>query len=184
MAAVAPLREISDLPEPFRKVRASDLRRAPLERRPMARRTTPFDRAAASSRPHLEVVPQRRRAVGLIVVACFLLFSLCLGAVAFQTELAQNQLALDKTERAVRTARERYDVLRRQRAELRSPTRLSLEATRLGMQSAQKGDFMTIAPDLAASVAANASGLPNTVAEQSSEFDQFSEVKKVTGDTP
>ena len=184
MAAVAPLREISDLPEPFRKVRASDLRRGPLERRPMARRTTPIDRAAASSRPHLEVVPQRRRAVGLIVVVCFLLFSLCLGAVAFQTELAQNQLALDKTERAVRTARERYDVLRRQRAELRSPTRLSLEATRLGMQPAQKGDFMTIAPDLAASVAANASGLPNTVAEQSSEFDQFSEVKKVTGDTP
>ena len=183
MAAVAPLREIDDGPEPFRKVRASDLRRAPLERRPMARRTTPIARDA-SARPHLEVVPRRRRAVGLIVVACVLLFGLCLGAVAFQTKLAQNQLALDRTERSVRTAREHYDVLRRQRAELRSPVRLSLEATRLGMQPAQNGEFLTIDPVLAASVSASASGLPNLVADHNDEFDQFSEVKKVTGDAP
>src|SRR5882672_8413508 len=163
MAAVAPLHESFEADPPFR-VRARDLKRAPLQRRPMTRITTPLPRSASAATPHLAVVPRRRRTVSLIVCACALLFSLCLGAVAFQTKLAQNQLALDKVEREVATARERYDVLRRQRAELRSPNRLAIEATRLGMKPAENGEFMTITPDVAASVAAAASGLPNTVA--------------------
>lgn len=108
-----------------------------------------------------------------------------IGAVAFQTQIAQNQLALDKTERAVSAARDRYDVLRRQRAELRSPNRLAVEAERLGMSPAQNGEFMTVTPDVVASVLASASGLAAGVGDQDvTSLEQFGEVKAVTGDVP
>lgn len=123
--------------------------------------------------------------MGVVVIAGLLLFSMLIGAVAFQTQIARNQLALDKTDRAVTAARDRYDVLRRQRAELRSPNRLAVEATRLGMAPAQSGEFMTITPDVVASVAASASGLPASVGDQgATSLDQFGEVKAVTGDVP
>ncbi|MCU1364780.1 MAG: hypothetical protein JWN39_419, partial [Ilumatobacteraceae bacterium] len=79
----------------------------------------------------------------------------------------------------------RYDVLRRERAELRSPNRLAVEAKRLGMSPAQSGDFMTIDPSVVASVMASASGLPDSVgAPGQSSLDQFGDVKAVTGDVP
>lgn len=123
--------------------------------------------------------------MGFVVVGALLLFAMLIGAVAFQTQIARNQLALDKTERAVSAARDRYDVLRRQRAELRSPNRLAVEATRLGMSPAQSGEFMTVTPDVVASVLASASGLGAAVGQQgTSSFDQFGEVKAVTGRVP
>jgi hypothetical protein len=161
------------------------MRRAPLQRRPM-QRTTTGSRTTTIERPHLEIVaPHRRRAMSLVVVGALLLFAMLIGAVAFQTQIARNQLALDKTERAVTLARDRYDVLRRQRAELRSPNRLSVEATRLGMVPAQNGEFMTVDADVVASVLAAASGLPDAVGSQvESSLDQFGAVKAVTGDVP
>ena len=187
MAAVAPLREVDDrsIEHRIEKIRPSDLRRQPLQRRPLNKRTTPIARTADGDRAQLTVVPRRRRAVSIFVLSCVVLFGLCLGAVAFQTRLAQNQLALDKTERAVRDARERYDLLRRQRAALRSPNRLALEAKRLGMSPAENGDFMTVPPQVIAAVAVAASGLPNIVSDSSAtSFGQFSTVKAVTGDVP
>lgn len=181
MSAVAPLREETA------KVRPSDLRRSPLERRSTARANTvaPVPLDDGENRLRLAVVPRRGRAVGIVATCCVLLFGLLLGAVAFQTKIAQNQLALDKTEREVRDARARYDVLRRQRAELRSPGRLSVEATRLGMAPAENGSFMTISPAVVASVMAAASGLPNDVSNnQESSFDQFGQVKSVSGVVP
>jgi hypothetical protein len=158
--------------------------------RPLTRTTTPAERAAAAQRqaqlrPRLEVVPRRRRAVGVAVACCIVLFALLLGAVAFQTKLAKNQLALDRTERAVLDARERYDILRRQRAQLRAPNRLALEAEQLGMVPAETGELMTIAPTVVAAVAASASGLPESVFDnRGSSLEQFGEVKAVTGDAP
>ena len=135
-------------------------------------------------RPRLEVVPQRRRAMGIVVASCVVLFALLLGAVAFQTNLAQNQLALDKTDRAVRDARERYDVLRRQRAQLRSPDRLAVEAGALGMVPAETGELIVLDPNAAAVVLAAASNLPDDVSNNPSSLETFSEVKAVTGDAP
>lgn len=137
-------------------------------------------------RPRLEVVaPRRRRAVGLFVIACIILFALLLGAVAFQTQLASNQLAIDKTEHAVSQARERYDVLRRLRAQLRSPNRLAVEAERLGMVSAVTGELMTTDPAVVAAVKAAAGGLPDSVGDnRDSTLEQYGEVKEVTGSAP
>jgi hypothetical protein len=137
-------------------------------------------------RPELLVVPRRRRrTASIMALGCILLFSMLLGTVALQTRIAQNQLALDKTDRAVKAARERYDLLRRARAELRSPNRLAVEADRLGMIPAEKGEFMTIAPATVAHLMATSGWLANNPAENSvSSLEQFGQVKAVAGDAP
>ncbi len=81
----------------------------------------------------LSVVPRRRPAVGWFVVLGGLVFALLLGVTVFQTRLAQNQLELDRVERAVDAERERFDELRLQRAELRSPAYLAAAAASIGM---------------------------------------------------
>ena len=131
------------------------------------------------------MVPRRRRTTSIIASCCVILFGLLLGTVAFQTRIAQNQLALDTTERAVNVARERYDSLRRARAELRSPNRLAVEARRLGMVPATSGGFMTVSAETVAAVAVKAGSLSDTDEQETvSPFDRFAEVKAVTGDTP
>ena len=189
-AAAAPVRRSAPItiprPAPVREPSAASL---PRGARPLTRTTTAAERMAererSQQRPRLvEHAPKRRRAMVLVVSACVVLFALLLGAVAFQTKLAQNQLALDKTERAVRDARERYDVLRRQRAQLRSPNRLAIEAGALGMVPAETGELITIDPATVAAVMAASSGLSNDVLDSATSLEQFSEVKAVTGDAP
>lgn len=182
MSAVAPLPDQLDR-GPLRRFVVQ-----PADRRPLSR-VTDVDRRSAtakpSPRPVLQVVPRRRRAASIIATGSVILFGLLLGAVAFQTRLAQNQLALDATEHAVKDARERYDVLRRARAELRSPNRLSVEATRLGMVPAASGAFMTISPAVVAKMTATSGWLARNIAENTtSSFDQFGTVKAVAGDAP
>ncbi|CAB4878327.1 unannotated protein [freshwater metagenome] len=179
MAAVTPLRDETEF-EPSR--------RAANDRRPLGRVNDPVSRTAAPAAPKpagLQVVPRRRRNASIVATCSVVMFLLLLGAVAFQTKIAQNQLALDTTERAVKDARERYDVLRRARAELRSPNRLSVEAAHLGMVPATSGAFMTVSPQIVASMKATAGWLSENVANNiTSSFDQFGAVKAVAGDTP
>lgn len=138
-----------------------------------------------TKRPRLHVVPKRKRAVGLAVTGFVFLFALLLGATAFQTQIARNQLQIDATEKSVRNARERYDNLRRQRAELRSPNRLAVVAAELGMVPAENGEFLTIDGSIAARIVTLADGLPSSSAENSEDaFAQFSQIKSVAGDAP
>ena len=58
----------------------------------------------------------------------FVVVVLMLGTVVLHTRLAERQGEIDRLEAAVTDAREQFDVLRQQRAELRSPTRLAIEA--------------------------------------------------------
>jgi len=151
--------------------------------RDAARRAAPV--APRRPRPELLVVPRRRRTASIMALGCMLLFAMLLGTVALQTRIAQNQLALDKTDRAVKVARERYDLLRRARAELRSPNRLAVEADRLGMIPAEKGEFMTIDPATVAHLMATSGWLANNPSENSvSSLEQFGQVKAVAGDAP
>lgn len=138
-----------------------------------------------STRPRLGVVPRRRRTTSIIASCCVVLFGLLLGTVAFQTRIAQNQLALDTIERSANLARERYDSLRRARAELRSPNRLAVEARRLGMVPATSGGFMTVSAETVAAVAVHAESLSDSDEQTTaSPFDRFAEVKAVTGEAP
>jgi hypothetical protein len=136
------------------------------------------------ARPELRIVARRRRALGLAVAGFVLLFGLMLGATALQTRLAQNQLQLDRLERDLAAAKETYDVLRRQRAELRSPERLMIEAGALGMVRGETADFVSVPPDIAAQVAVSTSGLPEEGRGAPDPLDEFRDVKAVAGGAP
>lgn len=100
----------------------------------------------------LTVVPRRRRAARLVVVLCAFVVLAMAGAAAFQTLLAQRQLEIDRTEQAIEDAREQYEELRRERAELRSPGRLAELAVGMDMVAAQESSFMTVDADVLAVV--------------------------------
>lgn len=151
--------------------------------RVMVKVTSPLP--ASAPRPQLVVVPRRRRTASIIAVASVFVFTLMMGAAAFQTQLARRQLTLDTLDKRIRTAHEQYDVLRRERAELRSPGRLATEAAALGMVPASQTDFITLDPDVVATV--QRSGIPAGTGAQPTieeEFDQYADVKSQAGTAP
>ncbi len=117
--------------------------------RAMVKRTAPV--AHLVPQRQLALVPKRTRNARLIAVFSVVVFGLMLGAAAFQTQLARRQLTLDTLDRQIVEGRDRYEVLRRERAELRSPGRLVVEATALGMEPASQTEFVQVnADDVAA----------------------------------
>ena len=136
--------------------------------------------------PTLTVVPGRRRAAGFVVILSVLITALMLGAAVLHTQLAERQLHIDRLDRAVREAEDRFDVLRRQRAELRAPNRLAVEARRLGMVPAEVTEFIevdgaTIAMAIAATGRASNDGVR---LERREPLDQFALVKRVSNSEP
>jgi len=79
-----------------------------------------------------------------------------------------------------------FDVLRRARAELRSPTRLSSEATRIGMHPAATSQFVPVdGLTVALAIAAAGEVLDDSEAIASLQpLDQFRLVKAVSGEAP
>lgn len=113
---------------------------APRKRSPHVRAATP----SVSRRPDLRLVPRPRAAANAVMVLVAIVAGLMLAAVVLHTRLAERQLEIDRIESEVTDARERFDVLRQQRAELRSPSRLALEAERLGMYASPRTDFLEV----------------------------------------
>ncbi len=147
--------------------------------RPMIRTTRGV---VANPRPQLTVVPKRRRAARLVAVAAFFASSLMLGAAAFQTQLARRQVDLDRVDRQIRVARNDFNDLRSQRADLRSPARLVASGAALGMTSASKTDFIDISPEVIAEVQQSAGGVFDPGAEELDPvFEEFKIVKSVAG---
>ncbi len=164
----------------------------PLRRDPVARPAPPLRtaRTPRSTRttavPRLTVVPRRRRAAGFVVTLSVLIVGLMLGAAVLHTQLAERQLHIDRLDRSVREAEDRFDVLRRQRAELRSPTRLASEARGLGMVPAEVTEFVDVDGHTIAMMIA-ATGHPSTDGvriERPEPLDQFLLVKRVTNEVP
>ncbi len=151
--------------------------------RVMVKRTAAV--AHVAPRPQLVVVPRRRRTARLVAAGCTVVFALMLGAAAFQTQLARRQLTMDTLDRDIRQAHERYDVLRRERAELRSPGRLATEAEKLGMVPATQTEFVTLDPDVVATVQrSGAHGSGDAVTTVAEEFEQYADVKAEAGGAP
>ena len=147
--------------------------------RPMVRSTRGV---VTTQRPQLTVVPRRRRNARLVAVAAFFASCLMLGAAAFQTQLARRQVELDQVDRQIRVARNDFNDLRSQRAELRSPSRLAASGSVLGMTSAAKTEFVSIAPEVIAEVQRSAGGVFDPGAEaQDPVFEEFKVVKSVAG---
>lgn len=140
----------------------------------------------ATERSTLAVVPGRRRAAGLFVITAFLVAALMLGAAVLHTQLAERQYELDRLARAVRTEQDRFDVLRRERAELRSPNYLGSQARALGMGPAAESEFKAVdawyvAMAIAATGVVPQADLDLTITEP---LEQFRRVKAVVGEAP
>lgn len=151
---------------------------------PPKRRTT--ERAAA--RPSLVVMERRRRWPAVLAVLLWTtVFLGMLGAAVFHTQLAGRQLRIDRLERSVAAERERFDELRYQRAELRSPVRLAAAASELGMRRGDATEFIDIAPDALVRQIASAGVIDERAVRitiDTGPLDQFRAVKSVTGETP
>ena len=131
-------------------------------------------------RPTLTVVPRRRRAARLVAVLCAIVVLAMAGAAAFQTLLAQRQLEIDRTEQGIANAREEYEQLRRERAELRSPGRLAAMASEMDMVAATESSFMTIDPEVVAVVQSSSGRLDGSdVLVETDPLAQFRTVKGV-----
>ncbi len=114
-----------------------------------------------------------------------MLFGLMLGATALQARLAQTQLELDSLDRDLADAKETYDLLRRQRAELLAPERLAAEAKALGMAPGENTEFVSVPPEIVAQVAVAASGVDAEIGIQSATpLEEFADVKAVAGGAP
>lgn len=148
------------------------------QRRPSGARQHP--------KPKLAVVPRRRRAAGVIAALSVLVGSVMFAAAFLHTRLAERQIRIDRLDQSVVEAQERFDVLRRQRAELRSPTRLSTEADRLGMRPADASQFVTIDPmTVAKAIAATGtSPTPERIIAGLEPLDQYRLVKSVGAGAP
>jgi hypothetical protein len=140
---------------------------------------------AVADRPELVVVAPRSRTARLVVAGCVVVFGMMLGAAAFQTQLARKQLTIDGLDRRIRSAHDQYDVLRRERAELRSPGRLMAQAAGLGMVPATQTQFMSLDPDVVATVQRSGAAVRQqgtTTPDQ--EFQDYATVKAQAGSAP
>lgn len=141
-----------------------------------------------SARPELAVVVRRRRwPAFLAVMAWTVVFLGLLGAAVFHTQLAGRQLRIDRLERSVAAERERFDELRYERAELRSPVRLATAAGALGMQRGDATEFIDVSPQLLAAQIAAAGVISDRAVQitiDTDPLDQFRAVKSVTERLP
>jgi hypothetical protein len=172
VAATASVRRV-DAPRP----RASGIVGASRRQRDVGviRQPTPAPRA----RPDLRIVPKPRAAVNAALVLGFVVGVLMLGTVVLHTRLAQRQVEMDRLEQSVDEARARFDVLRQQRAELRAPTRLAIEAQQIGMMPSPRTEFLPIDPMTYARVLAAAGTVDDATGtiEPTDPLDQIRNVK-------
>lgn len=140
-------------------------------------------------RPALSLSPAPRRRWPVLLGSFALLVVLVgmLGAAVFHTQLAERQIRIDGLERSVNDERERFDELRYQRAELRSPVRLAASAGDLGMVPGDTGTFVELDPwQLARQLAA--AGIiddqTRNVVIDTDPLEQFSDVKRVSAGQP
>lgn len=129
--------------------------------------------------------PRRRGAVRLLGVLCAALVLVMMGAAAFQTQLARRQVELDRLDSDISAARETYEELRRERAELRSPSHLSDVAAERGMVTATEAGFMVLDPEVLAEVQRSAGMIVGAgEVDQEDPLQQFRDVKSVTDGAP
>lgn len=141
--------------------------------------------AADSVRPALEVVQRRRRWPALLAGATWsVVFVGLLGTAVFHTQLAERQLEIDRLDRELFVERERFDDLRYERAELRSPMRLAAAAAELEMSRGELTTFVSVEPEALARQFAAAGPSTDDVVQvlfATDPLGQFRAVKNVSG---
>lgn len=153
---------------------------------PSARRST----TAVDGRRALAVVPGRRKAARFAISLIVMLSVVMMGAVFLHTRIAERQLEIDQLERSLRQAQEDFDVLRADRADLRSLTNLSADAVGLGMVPAAETEFVGVDPMVLAVTIARTGEIPAAdeivlgSTARLKPLDQFRLVKAVSSEAP
>lgn len=125
---------------PIRRVDAPRRRVGPSTATQRARAATP----PAGRRPELRLVPQPRAAANAVIILVTIIAGLMLAAVVLHTRLSDRQLEIDRLEAEVTSSLERFDLLRQQRAELRSPNRLAQASADFGMRPSPDTEFVEV----------------------------------------
>jgi cell division protein FtsL len=103
--------------------------------------------------PELRLVPPRKRAlrVGTVILATLFLTLMCITV--FQTQLAQRQIGVERINREIALAREKFDRLRKENAMLSSPDVIAAQAKQLGMSPGSPQKAIAIDADSLAEAA-------------------------------
>jgi cell division protein FtsL len=132
----------------------------------------------------LVTVPRRRRTARAAAAAFGVLFLLMLGVVAFQTQLAENQLELDRIDQRMELEQERTRTLRRDNAALRSPDRIAAQALAQGLVPTHTRDFLVVPAEVVAAVSVTAGDtLDDVITRDRDALRDYAETKPlVTGE--
>lgn len=150
--------------------------------------SAPLSEQAPGGQFSLRVLPRRRRWPAFVAgFIGFLLLAAMFGAAIFHTQLAERQLEIDALENRVAEERQRFDDLRLERAQLRSPVRLAAEADRLGMVLAPQSRYLEIDQWAFARQVAAAGPIGDGVGQiivDTGPLDQFRDVKSLSVGQP
>lgn len=140
-------------------------RSAPVRRR-RPELSSPAVKPDVRSKSHLQVVkPVSKATYSTASMIIFGVAAVLTFVVVFQTIIAEQQLRLDKISTDVRLARQHYDELRQQRAELRAPDHLRTQAMLLGMSQGLGAKFEVVPADIVAIVMASTGAMDRSIAE-------------------
>ena len=132
--------------------------------RPVNRRDSK-NRQRNNSKPQLRVVqPVTRSKFSKVTLVIVTLASLFGFIIIFQTVIAEQQLRLDRVSTDVRLARQHYNELRQQRAELRAPDYLRAQAIMLGMWPGSGAKFEEIPAEVVTMVLASTGEMDDSIA--------------------
>ncbi len=133
--------------------------------RPVDRRNSSRNRQRNTAQPQLRVVqPVTRSKFSKVTLVIVTLASLFGFIVIFQTVIAEQQLKLDRVSTDVRLARQHYNELRQQRAELRAPDYLRAQAIMLGMWPGSGSKFEEIPAEVVTMVLASTGEMDDSIA--------------------
>ncbi|MEI8022550.1 MAG: hypothetical protein WCH63_00010 [Actinomycetota bacterium] len=133
--------------------------------RQVSRPVTRQNRSRNTAKPQLRVVqPVTRSKFSKVTLVIVTLASLFGFIVIFQTVIAEQQLRLDKVSTDVRLARQHYNELRQQRAELRAPDYLRAQAIMLGMWPGSGAKFEEIPAEVVTMVLASTGEMDDSIA--------------------
>lgn len=136
-------------------------------------------------RPNLVVVEQQKRRVSRSALVIVGLVAAMFAVVSLRIFMAQQQVKLDKLNQDVTKARQYFDQLRAERANLQSPSVLMEQAKAIGMEPAVKTKIVAVSPEAAAAVAATVGKIDSDLlGPGNSPLVQFGEVKSRVGRTP
>jgi cell division protein FtsL len=122
--------------------------------------------------------------VGIAVLVAAFIATSMLGAAAFQVYLAQAQLQLDQLDREIRDTTARYEQLRLERAELRSPGNLQAIAEQWQLQPDGSASFMVLSPEVLAVAKQSSALLDPGYSSERELLEQFRTVKAFQGSAP